>query len=257
MVRRRGYGVRVRGRVFQKNTKQLLKQKEVFTWPHVLRDLRVKTGPDERGREVRTRHIIYICNMGQFPCCSSVSADIWLSASRLKALWSPSKLNGRLVWRAVRGFSMRKHTEHDLEVLASSAAPFVCKKISRRSEQRRAAGAKDRRRSSAEARLQRGAQRRPARRAPREAFADGSKAKVRGARQSALGAFPPPIKKWDLGIEPRHVLHTRMFVERNSAGTIVTPTPTPCQSHISPGHIRSLVRPCAPRCPGSRYFLWR
>ena len=31
-------------RVFQKNTKQLLKQKEVFTWPHVLRDLRVKTG---------------------------------------------------------------------------------------------------------------------------------------------------------------------------------------------------------------------
>ena len=60
VVRRRGYGVRVRGRVFQKNTKQLLKQKEVFTWPHVLRDLRVKTGPDERDREVRTRHIIYI-----------------------------------------------------------------------------------------------------------------------------------------------------------------------------------------------------
>ena len=168
------------------NTKQLLKQKVYVFYVIYVILMRAR------------RHIIY---MGQFPCCSSVSADIWLSASRLKALWSPSKLNGRLVWRAVRGFSMRKHTEHDLEVLGSSAASFVCKKISRRSEQRRAAGAKDRRRSSAEARLQRGAQRRPARRAPREAFADGSKAKVRGARQSALGAFPPRSKKWDLGIE--------------------------------------------------------
>ena len=153
----------------------------------------------------------------------------------MKALWSPSKLNGRLVWRAVRGFSMRKHTEHDLEVLGSSAASFVCKKISRRSEQRRAAGAKDRRRSSAEARLQRGAQRRPARRAPREAFADGSKAKVRGARQSALGAFPPPIKKVGFGdrgffiwarASPYQTASSAILVHRTpfAAGALADPT---------------------------------
>ena len=133
------------------------------------------------------------CHMGKFPCYSSVSADISLSASRLKALWSPSKLNGRLVWRAVRGFSMRKHTEHDLEVLGSSAASFVCKKISRRSEQRRAAGAKDRRRRPASVRAcSARAQRRPARRCSPRSIADGSEAKVRGARQSAFGASPPP-----------------------------------------------------------------
>ena len=116
---------------------------------------------------------------------------------RLKALWSPSKLNGRLVWRAVRGFSMRKHTEHDLEVLGSSAASFVCKKISRRSEQRRTAGAKDHRRRPASVRVcGRGTAAASGAKPPRS-IADCSKAKVRAAENRRLLALPVEQMKFN------------------------------------------------------------
>ena len=84
----------------------------------------------------------------------------------------------------------------------------------RRSEQRRAAGAKDHRRSSEEARRQRGAQRRPARRVPHEGICnEGRPYNIYCARgpPALFGSTPrkfssvlvyPPIKKWDLGMIP-------------------------------------------------------
>ena len=88
-----------------------------------------------------------------FSCRPSVSADIWLSASRLKAVWSPKDLNARLEQRALDGFSMRGHLPGK-NVMRSRDAFGVIKsfKVSRRGEQRRAARAKNRRRKAAEAR---------------------------------------------------------------------------------------------------------
>ena len=87
--------------------------------------------------------------------------------------------------------------------------------------------------------MQRGAQRRPARRAPREAFADGSKAKVRGARQSALGAFPPPIKKVGFGDRGFFIWARASPYQTASSAILVHRTPFAvlalADRYISPG----------------------